>query len=197
MDMLDRWKNPNNDVVREYAKAFDVVFYKTENTLKDLFNTRATEEIVEKRIDMLDAEYHAGLKRNLGKHSAQEWDVLFKIICSYEGRIKEGDLEVVNELAKINDNRNCFVFATKYCSFVRPEYFPVYDRLVIKVLNWFQYKSGRRFYSEKFLHLEEKKLKYNYKGYKDIIDEYRGCYNISLSYKELDKFFWLVGKNHF
>ncbi len=109
--------------------------------------------------------------------------------------IKSGNPDVVMQVAGLAGG-NKFVFATKYCSFVMPEAFPIYDSMVIKTLNKFQEMDC--FYScsnFKDLRFESLKDKGNYAEFRSIIRCFLCHYKLSASYKELDKFLWLVGKN--
>lgn len=186
------WKQPNEDVVKHFANAFDISYYKCENELKDLFSSdhALTEERISLRVVRLNALYHIHL---WDIHIADIVEFLKQGECiKFENRILGGDLDAVKELAE-RDNRNCFVFATKYCSFANPEIYPIYDSLVASVLMYF-HKMNPLVNGK--LDFEEIRQNCDYRSFKSIVDEFKMQYGLErCSYKEIDQFLWLVGKN--
>ena len=53
-------------------------------------------------------------------------------------KLENNVLDIVNKIAKvkISDNKeiNYYSFATKYCSFHKPEIYPIYDSFIEKIL---------------------------------------------------------------
>lgn len=96
----------------------------------------------------------------------------------------EGDLNLVNLMSdelRNKTNRREYVFATKYCSFHRPEIYPIYDSKNDKVLK--EYKKD--------LNIEQVKLDENYFDYVKTINKYREIFGLeSFSYKQIDRFNW-------
>lgn len=97
----------------------------------------------------------------------------------------EGDLNLVNlmsdELRNKTNHRREYVFATKYCSFHRPEIYPIYDSKNDEVLK--EYKKD--------LNIEQVKLDENYFYYVKTINKYREIFGLeSFSYKQIDRFNW-------
>lgn len=49
------------------------------------------------------------------------------------------DLDLVERIARLEQKgkvRRNYSFATKYCSFHRPDVYPIYDSLVVEILQW-------------------------------------------------------------
>ena len=187
----ESWKEPNENVVKYFANAFDICFHIDEEELKELFedHRKLTEDIISSRVRRLNALYHTHLWE---KHITEIVRFLHKTSIDFENRILSGDLAVIKELADRKD-RNCFVFATKYCSFVNPKEYPIFDSLVGKVLKHFH---ERKPLMDGALGCEGIRLKFEYEKYKEVINEFRTQYGLEkCSYKEIDKFLWLVGKN--
>ena len=106
-------------------------------------------------------------------------------------RLKECDLTLVNDIADVTElDRRFYSFASKYCSHHNPEQFPIYDNYVDKVLRYF-----RRV--DKFANFKNEDLK-DYVKFKTILDEFKVYYALNqYSLKDLDRYLWLLGKEHF
>lgn len=188
---LESWRKPNESIVKIFVKAFDICFYRDEEQLKSLFcdTNILTDEVIEARVRSLNALYHTHL-----------WEENTKEIVSFlkgggaefEKKIKSGDICAVKELAE-REGRNCFVFATKYSNFVAPDKYPIYDSLVVKALLYFHTQKPL---VERRVSFESIRKKYDYATFKEIVDEFKKQYYLEkCSYKEIDQFLWLVGKN--
>ena len=188
---FENWKEPSEDVVKNFTNVFDICFHIDEEELKELFedHNKLMEDTISLRVRRLNALYHTHLWK---KHITEIVRFLHKTGIDFEKRILSGDLAVIKELADRKD-RNCFVFATKYCSFVNPDEYPIFDSLVGKVLKHFH---ERKPLVEGALDCEKIRLNYEYEKYKELINEFRTQYGLEdCPYKEIDKFLWLVGKN--
>jgi len=109
-------------------------------------------------------------------------------IKNIDKRLKNGDLNLVHDIQDVRKlNRKFYSFATKYCSHHNPNTFPIYDRLVDKVLKY--YRRTDRFY--KFRNSELR----DYPQFKQILEKFREFYNLdTYNLKELDRYMWLLGK---
>ena len=192
MITFEKWNHPSDAVIMHFANAFDISFYKAEEDLKDTFSELHENELIKNRVEKLDKYYHTGLKR-AGKFNAVV-DKIRKQGDALESKILHGDLDAVKSIAD-KDGYNCFSFATKYCSFVNKEAYPLYDNRVRRALNWFQANIDTRFYHERFLKLDHIRENCEYKAFVGIINEFIKKFELSCSYKDLDKFLWLVGGN--
>lgn len=102
-------------------------------------------EIVAAKIGLIDMtnSTHLGLHRN--KVTLSE---LVKLICEikdFDTRIRQGDPDLVNIVAKSNGKRNLFSFATKYCTYhnvnvYKNDDYSIYDSVVAE--NLFRYVPG-------------------------------------------------------
>lgn len=63
-----------------------------------------------------------------------------------DDRLKQGDITLVDDIIKTPRGEGkqfrCYSFATKYCSFHRPDIFPIYDSYVDKLLVHLQKQDG-------------------------------------------------------
>lgn len=129
------------------------------------------------------------------------YDVACKIVSipDFDSRLKQGDLTLVKDFQTIEftDSKGerkriiNYSFATKYCSHHRPDKFPIYDSYVDHVL-----RSLRRIYPKVFKFRNDDLR--NYEKYTENLDILRREFGLeSLSYKELDRYLWQLGKRYF
>jgi hypothetical protein len=116
-------------------------------------------------------------------------------ICALniDPKLAQGSLEVVDEIARITlkgkQKRN-YSFATKYCSWHRPEIYPIFDSYVERLL-W-AYRQQDRFAGYK------RGETWHYPRYVEIVEQFRTRYGLSeFGFKELDKFLWQYGMEVF
>jgi hypothetical protein len=103
--------------------------------------------------------------------------------------LAQGSLDVIDEIAVITlkgKKKRNYSFATKYCSWHRPDVYPIFDSYVERLL-W-TYRQQDRFAEFK------RGESWHYPHYKEIIERFRAYYDLGqFSFKELDKFLWLYG----
>lgn len=107
--------------------------------------------------------------------------------------LNKGKIEIIDKIRKVvidDKERNFYSFATKYCSHHKPDVYPIYDRYVDKVLRYL-----RNTYQ--FSDFKNDELK-NYKRFVEIIDDFKSFFGLNnYSYKMIDRYLWLVGKEQF
>ena len=114
-----------------------------------------------------------------------------------DARLKQGDPEVVEEIAsltfKVKDvpkKRRNYSFATKYCSFHQPDLYPIYDSIVDKILKAYQRQDT--FSSQPLGDLKD------YRRFKEVLQEFVISYELEgLGFRELDCFLHDYGKEEF
>lgn len=101
--------------------------------------------------------------------------------------------DLIEKIANVDfggKKRRNYSFATKYCSFHRPEVYPIYDSLVVGVLSALL-KQGERF--DTFLPGE--RWETDYAVWHRSIGRFRIHYGLEeYSMRELDKYLWMMGK---
>lgn len=102
-------------------------------------------------------------------------------------RLQNADLSLVDDIAAETE-KNCksarreYSFASKYCSFHRPEVYPIFDSRNEEILNI--YKDE--------INIKPLNLRESYEDYVRIINKYREIFGLEcFSYKEIDRFNWI------
>ena len=103
-----------------------------------------------------------------------------------------GSPEVVETIARVSvpgkGRRNNFSFATKYCSWHKPEAYPIYDRNVQRYLEFLQEKSD---FAKGF---NVSAAYWTYAQFRGAMEGLRQHYGLgSFTFKEIDKFLWAEG----
>jgi hypothetical protein len=110
-------------------------------------------------------------------------------------KLKDDNLNLVNELSKVKvfpkgtlESKiiNYYSFASKYCSFHKPNVYPIYDSKVDRVLRYFRDV-------DEFAEFKDSELK-SYEVFKRTVDQFKDHYEFSkfYTYKQLDScFLWL------
>ena len=102
-------------------------------------------------------------------------------------RLQNGDLTLVDDIAAETE-KNCksgrreYSFATKYCSFHRPDVYPIFDSRNEEILRYYR----------KDISINPFTLRKSYKDYVKIINKYKEIFGLEcFSYKEIDRFNWI------
>ncbi|HNW99789.1 MAG TPA: hypothetical protein PLE74_03235 [Candidatus Cloacimonadota bacterium] len=110
-----------------------------------------------------------------------------------DNRLEHNESSLVAEISRISLNgkaKNLISFASKYCSFHKPCYFPKCDSFVKRLLCAYRNQDQK----VKFKNAEIN----DYASFKGIIDSFKTEYGLQrISYNKLDKFLWLYGKDVF
>jgi hypothetical protein len=107
-------------------------------------------------------------------------------------RLAQGDESLVAAIGRGTEGSSIYFysFASKYCSHHRPEFYPIYDDYVKRVLLYF----GRR---DHFAAFSPSDLK-EYPRFKAVVLAFREHYGLeAYSLKELDHYLWQLGKAYF
>ena len=98
---------------------------------------------------------------------------------------------IVDRIAKLTirgKTRRHYSFATKYCSWHRPDEYPIYDSLVERLL-W-AYRKEHTFADFRRSDLQD------YQTYRQVVSAFKQYFGLNqVSFKELDKFLWYTSKD--
>lgn len=112
-----------------------------------------------------------------------------------DDRLQEGDLTLIQHIALVEmsngKERRNYSFATKYCSWHRPEIFPIYDFYVDYVL-WLYAQQDSFFGADRF---HRSKLWDDYPTFTHTVSAFREYYSLKqFSLRQIDNFLWLHGR---
>lgn len=109
-------------------------------------------------------------------------------------RLEKKDIDLVDDLAVVPVNggvKHFYSFATKYCSFHQPDYYPIFDSYIYRLLTYFK-KHNKKFC------FKSSDVYSKYGAFKDAIDNFIKAYHLQdFSYKDIDIYLWQLGKEVF
>lgn len=183
---------PTPELIEEKIRRFDASGAGiSDKALTDLFtafpNNVQYEHVLLKAIS-LNALYYTNIKA-IYMVATHVWQ------CDIDFRLAAKSPEVVNEIARtrMKDGkiRWNYSFASKYCSWHQPDAYPIYDGYVDSLI-WAYQKH------DKFSKFRRGDLFADYCQYKRVLEAFREYYGLTeFSFKELDKFLWVYGKEYF
>jgi hypothetical protein len=110
--------------------------------------------------------------------------------CGIDGDLEQGSDQVVAQIANVEvpgkASRYNYSFATKYCSWHRPEFYPIFDSRVNEYL-WHlrRHKILNQFHREEL---------WDYPELKGIITEFQNKFGLgAFTFKQIDKFLYEQG----
>lgn len=108
-----------------------------------------------------------------------------------DGLLRVSDPEAVTKISKLEVKgkiRNCYSFASKYCSWHDQDNYPIFDTFVQSIL--LAYQEHYRFSD-----FQPEDLR-AYNNFKRVIQDFRRFFGLeAYSVKRLDKFLWLYSKH--
>ena len=187
-DILEVGKSFNNkEIVKKYLDKWctyrDSKMLEQEYALSTLFqhfyqNNNLQNVLV--KVSCLNDFYSTGIRDT---YSVAK--VIYKL--NIDTRLQNADLSLVDDIAA-ETKKNCksgrreYSFATKYCSFHRPDVYPIFDSRNEEILRYYR----------KDISINPFTLRKSYKDYVKIINKYKEIFGLEcFSYKEIDRFNWL------
>ena len=157
--------------------------------LEDIFkkdNENFNLAIIYKKVVLLNELYYTNI------FSPFDMALHIKKIKDFKNRINQGDPLLVSEIANItikNKEKNFYSFATKYCFWNNDKMYPIYDRLVAKILKEYSYNNEFDF---NCMGINFK----NYEKFRNVINNFCDCFNLpgEVKYRKIDKYLWQKGK---
>jgi hypothetical protein len=108
-----------------------------------------------------------------------------------DARLDTGDLNVVDQISSVDfgGKQRCnYSFATKYCSWHRPEFYPIYDSRVDYVLRVYAKQNAFSKFTQETL--------WNYSEFHRVVSDFRHSFGLEhYSFKETDKFLYQLGSD--
>ncbi|MDO4368882.1 MAG: hypothetical protein Q4C26_09420 [Bacteroidales bacterium] len=206
--IIDKYNNSNEyEHYREEDKALELTF-------RDKISTNDNITNILIKVSLLNDFYSTNIFKTLpvAKHILD---------LDIDKRLNKGDLELVNDIAKIDmpDNsgntikKYFYSFATKYCCNHRPDVYPIFDKFVEKAINKFiredllpkgtEYAKLRVEYNSKYnFKIKDYKIENyrkedlkDYPTFYNYVMIFREHYNLDCSVRDLDRYLWIHGKD--
>ena len=119
------------------------------------------------------------------------WQMATHILhMGLDDALERGEVAIVERIAVLTIGgkaRRHYSFATKYCSWHRPDEYPIYDSLVERAL-W----GYRKVHA--FAEFRRQEMQ-GFVGFKGIVSAFRRHFGLDdFTFKELDKFLWFTGR---
>lgn len=168
-----------------YGKEDDLI---TDAFRKFPFNTKFT--VVAMKIELIDITNSTNISRYKSKISAVELAECIISIKDIDERIKAGDPEVVNEIAKSNGKINLFSFASKYCCYHNKN---VYEKDDYSILDTILKDSLPRYFDDITTgEIGKWQKSFKYKEYNNYITRKLDELGITLEFRKrkFDHFVW-------
>jgi len=168
-----------------YGKENDLI---TDAFRKFPFNTELA--VVAMKIGLIDITNSTNISRYKSKISAVELAECIISIKDIDERIKAGDPEVVNEIAKSNGKINLFSFASKYCCYHNKN---VYEKDDYSILDTILKDSLPRYFDDITTgEIGKWQKSFKYKEYNNYITRKLDELGITLEFRKrkFDHFVW-------
>ncbi|MBE5890597.1 MAG: hypothetical protein E7282_06460 [Lachnospiraceae bacterium] len=178
-------------MIDEYIKNFDNNEKLKEKTLNDLFREKYTNKKLQDvliKVCTLDALYATRIRKaDLTKIAEHIID-----LENIDGLLDDGNIEAINQIGTTpKEVNNAYSFASKYCSFHNPDKFIIIDQWSWKAL----VKIANEYHLNTKLAKEWNSKYDSYLKYCDCLNEFLSKLSKKYTYKDIDKFLWLYGKN--
>jgi len=147
-------------------------------------------DIVAMKVGLIDITNSTHLSQHKSKISMVELSNIIASIPDIDARIKAGDPEVVNQIARSNGKINLFSFASKYCCYHNRN---LYERDDYSILDTVLKEHLPLYFSDVTeTQIENWRKAYNYKAYNDYITRKLDELGITVEFRKrkFDLFVW-------
>lgn len=180
---------PTSELIEKYNDEWTKLkkYPKQEKILEDLFSNSDNsiiETILTKTI-YLNEFYSTHLDDVVGMATHIE-------DLTIDSKLKANDLTLVEDIANTpNKMKNAYSFASKYCSWHKPDVYPILDSYAKGVL----YKMNKEYgFMPQFT---KNDISYSYLFYCKVYDNFIKYFNLqNYNLKQIDRFLWLFGKEN-
>ena len=147
-------------------------------------------DVVAMKVGLIDITNSTHLSQHKSKISMVELSSIIASIPDIDARIKAGDPEVVNQIARSNGKINLFSFASKYCCYHNRN---LYERDDYSILDTVLKEHLPLYFSDVTeTQIENWRKAYNYKAYNDYITRKLDELGITVEFRKrkFDLFVW-------
>lgn len=158
------------------------------------FPSNTDPDVVAMKMGLIDITNSTHLSQHKSKINMAELSCIIASIPNIDARIKAGDPEVVNEIAKSNDRIKLFSFASKYCCYHNRI---LYDKDDYSILDTVLKENLPRYFDDiTRSQIQKWQDSLNYKAYNDYITKKLDECNITVKQrkKKFDHFVWYINR---
>lgn len=154
------------------------------------FPTNTDPDIVAMKVGLIDITNSTHLSQHKSKISMVELSRIIASIPDIDARIKSGDPEVVNQIARSNGNINLFSFASKYCCYHNKNLYGQDDYSILDTV--LKEYLPRYFNDVTKGQIQKWQNSFDYKAYNDYITDKLGELGITIEFRKrkFDLFVW-------
>lgn len=161
-------------------------------------------ETIVKKIDKINSTHQSVSGYEKGQNNGIQLTAEYiSKIDNFYNRLKAGDADIVNNLAKVFENRTTLSFASKYCTYVsrylyNSDAYSIYDNILQSILPYYAWVYlGENYKARTQSNIFKKfavRENLNYGGYRDLIDKIRDEVVFDISRKDFDSLLWYYYK---
>lgn len=147
-------------------------------------------DLVAMKIGLIDITNSTHLSHYKSVISMVDLSKIIVSITDIDARIRDGDPEVVSEIARSNENINLFSFASKYCcyhnrNFYKKDDYSIFDGVLKEYLPLY-------FNDITEYRIDKWRTSFNYREYNNYISQKLDELNITVAYRrrKFDHFIW-------
>lgn len=158
------------------------------------FPNNTDADIVAMKVGLIDITSSTHLSQHKSKINMVELSEIIASIQDIDARIKAGDPDVVNEIAKSNGSINLFSFASKYCCYHNKN---LYERDDYSIFDKVLKEHLPLYFSDVTkTQIEKWRKEYKYKEYNDYITKKLDELGITVEFRKgkFDLFVWYKNK---
>lgn len=154
------------------------------------FPTNTDPDIVAMKVGLIDITNSTHLSQHKSKISMVELSRIIASIPDIDARIKAGDPEVVNQIARSNGNINLFSFASKYCCYHNKNLYGQDDYSILDTV--LKEYLPRYFNDVTKGQIQKWQNSFDYKAYNDYITDKLDELGITIEFRKrkFDLFVW-------
>ena len=154
------------------------------------FPTNTDPDIVAMKVGLIDITNSTHLSQHKSKISMVELSRIIASIPDIDARIKAGDPEVVNQIARSNGNINLFSFASKYCCYHNKNLYGHDDYSILDTV--LKEYLPRYFNDVTKGQIQKWQNSFDYKAYDDYITDKLDELGITIEFRKrkFDLFVW-------
>lgn len=201
MALKDTWtrlEDPTSELVKKYLRKYqDNKHYSNEDEIQKIITNGIYDkhkyETILLTVVVINELYSTSIYKvySIADHIYNNRDEIHRLIDDGDSKAIAGIATGHDIISSKNKKElNFYSFASKYCNYLNPEEFPIYDSYIENMLCFYNKK-------EPFAKFKRGDLR-DYDTFRDVILKFREHFMLNeFKLRDIDKFLWLYGKDLF